>query len=469
MKKTMSIIIAALLVLSMPAFAGGAGEAASGEVYFLNFKPEIAEVYTNEVAPAFEEATGIPLKVVTAASNQYEATLRSEISKSEPPTIFQINGPVGLQNWKDYAAPLDDTAFYGMLSDPSMALSDGGQVLAVPYTVEGYGIIYNDAIMRAYCALPDKAVDIASAEEITDFETLKAVVEDMTAHKEELGIQGVFASTSFAPGSEWRWTTHLVNPALQAEFGDRATTFAAKEFAFTANENFKALFDLYLDNSVTAKGQEFYEHPYELRLTGERDFVEGEDDDDENAAAANRGGGGGDTMLLSMLKDLRRSVARRLGLQPWVIFSDASLEDMSILYPVTYDELKNCQGVGDGKARKFGKEFIELIGKYVQENEIDRPDDFVVKSTVNKSANKVFIIQSIDRKLSLDDIADAAGLEMDELIDEIEAIVYSGTRLDIGYYINENIDDDTVADIYGYFREDAESDSLQEAMEELES
>ena len=219
--------------------------------------------------------------------------------------------------------------------------------------------------------------------------------------------------------------------------------------------------------SVTEKGLEFLDHPYTLMLTEEREFSEGEDDDDENAAAANRGGGGGDTMLLSMLKGLRRSVARRLGLQPWVIFSDASLEDMSILYPVTYDELKNCQGVGDGKARKFGKEFIELIGKYVQENEIDRPDDFVVKSTVNKSANKVFIIQSIDRKLSLDDIADAAGLEMDELIDEIEAIVYSGTRLDIGYYINENIDDDTVADIYGYFREDAESDSLQEAMEEL--
>ena len=219
--------------------------------------------------------------------------------------------------------------------------------------------------------------------------------------------------------------------------------------------------------SVTEKRLEFLDHPYTLMLTEEREFSEGEDDDDENAAAANRGGGGGDTMLLSMLKDLRRSVARRLGLQPWVIFSDASLEDMSILYPVTYDELKNCQGVGDGKARKFGKEFIELIGKYVQENEIDRPDDFVVKSTVNKSANKVFIIQSIDRKLSLDDIADAAGLEMDELIDEIEAIVYSGTRLDIGYYINENIDDDTVADIYGYFREDAESDSLQEAMEEL--
>ena len=220
--------------------------------------------------------------------------------------------------------------------------------------------------------------------------------------------------------------------------------------------------------SVTEKGREFFEHPYPLMLTEEREFVDGEDDDDETyGGAANRGGGGGDTMLLSMLKDLRKSVARRLGLQQWVVFSDASLEDMSILYPVTYDELKNCQGVGEGKAHKFGKEFIELIGKYVQENEIDRPDDFVVKSTVNKSANKVFIIQNIDRKLSLDDIAEAKGLEMEELLDEIEAIVYSGTRLDIDYYIKENIDDDTVADIYDYFREDAESDSLQEAVDEL--
>ena len=219
--------------------------------------------------------------------------------------------------------------------------------------------------------------------------------------------------------------------------------------------------------SVTKSGEEFLEHPHTLMLTEEREFVEGEDDDDEAYPAGARGGGGGDTMLLSMLKDLRKSVARRLGLQQWIIFSDASLEDMSIMYPVTYDELKNCQGVGDGKARKYGKEFIELIGKYVQENDIDRPDDFVVKSTVNKSANKVFIIQSIDRKLPLEDIAEAKGLEMDELIDEIEAIVYSGTKLDINYYIAENLDDDTVEDIYGYFRNEAESDSIAEAMEEL--
>ncbi len=262
MKRTLSIVLIALLAVSLPLFAQGGKESAEGEVYFLNFKPEIAEVYTNEVEPAFEEATGIPLKVVTAASNQYEPTLRSEITKSEPPVIFQVNGPVGLANWKDYAAPLEDTAVCSMLSDPSMALSEDGHVYAIPYTVEGYGIIYNDAIMRAYFALPDKAVSISSAEEINSFETLKAVVEDMTAHKDELGIQGVFASTSMAPGSDWRWQTHLFNVPLWAEFRDKsgdssqalAAAFAAKTFDFTYSAEFKNLWDLYLDNSVSPKG-----------------------------------------------------------------------------------------------------------------------------------------------------------------------------------------------------------------------
>ena len=220
--------------------------------------------------------------------------------------------------------------------------------------------------------------------------------------------------------------------------------------------------------SVTSKGIDFYDHPYPLMLTGERDFVEGEDDDDDVPSGA-KGGGGGDPALLSMLKDLRHDMAHRLKLQPWVIFSDASLEDMSIMYPVTEEELKNCQGVGEGKAKKFGAEFLKLIGRYVEENEITRPDDFVVKSIVNKSANKVFIIQSVDRKHSLDDIADARGMEMDELIDELEAIVYSGTKLNLDYYITQNIDDDTVSDIYDYFMEEAESDSIEDAMKELGS
>ena len=219
--------------------------------------------------------------------------------------------------------------------------------------------------------------------------------------------------------------------------------------------------------SVTAEGLKFYENPYELMLTEDREFAEGEDDDDEVAGASVRGGGGGDEQLLAMLKELRRDVAKKRNLQPWVIFGDPSLEDMSIMYPITVDELKNCQGVGEGKARKFGKPFLDLIARYVEENEIDRPDDFVMKSIVNKSVNKVFIIQSVDRKLPLEDIADAKGMDMEELLSEIEAIVYSGTKLNLDYYIEQTLDDDVVDEIYEYFHDEAESDSLEVVMEDL--
>ena len=218
--------------------------------------------------------------------------------------------------------------------------------------------------------------------------------------------------------------------------------------------------------SVTEEGRKFYEEPYPLMLTEDREFADGEDDDDEIGPGA-RGGGGGDEQLLSMLKDLRRDEARKKKLQPWVIFGDPSLEDMSIMYPITVDELKNCQGVGEGKARKFGKPFLELIAKYVEENEIVRPDDFVMKSIVNKSVNKVFIIQSVDRKLPLEDIADAKGMEMEDLLSEIEAIVYSGTKLNIDYYIEQTLDDDVVEEIYDYFHDEAESDDLATVMEDL--
>ena len=222
--------------------------------------------------------------------------------------------------------------------------------------------------------------------------------------------------------------------------------------------------------SVTDAGKAFLENPYELMLTEDREFVEGDDDDDDiPVGAGSRGGGGGDEQLLSMLKDLRKDLAHRLKLQPWVLFSDPSLEDMSIMYPVTVDELKNCQGVGEGKARKYGKEFLALIAKYVEENEIERPDDFVVKSIVNKSANKVYIIQNIDRKMPLEDIASAKGLEMEELMDEIEGIVFSGTRLNLDYYIEQTLDEDVVEEIYDYFMEEAESDSLEDAMADLSS
>ena len=224
---------------------------------------------------------------------------------------------------------------------------------------------------------------------------------------------------------------------------------------------------------VTDLGRQFAADPWELKLVEDRVFAGGgeDDEDDEEAAAAavamKAGGGAGDPVLLSMLKDLRKDLARRLKLQPWIIFGDPALEDMSILYPETFDELKNCQGVGEGKARKFGEEFIKLIKKYVEENEIERPDDFVVKSTPNKSAAKVAIIQSIDRRMDLEDIAEARGMDMDELFGEIEAIVSSGTKLNLDYYIENNLDEEIVEEIYRYFKEDATSDDVQAAIDAL--
>ncbi|MBQ5581823.1 MAG: DNA helicase RecQ, partial [Bacteroidales bacterium] len=223
---------------------------------------------------------------------------------------------------------------------------------------------------------------------------------------------------------------------------------------------------------VTDLGKQFAAKPWELKLVEDRKFTEGteveESDDDEGGAAAlHAGGGAGDPMLLAMLKDLRKDLSRRLKLQPWIIFGDPTLEDMATLYPITFDELKNCQGVGEGKAHKFGEEFIKLIKKYVDENEIIRPDDFVVKSAPNKSANKIFIIQSIDRRMDLEDIAEAKGLEMSELLSEIEAIVASGMKLKLDYYIENNLDDDIVEEIYDYFKTEATSDDVETAIQAL--
>ena len=222
--------------------------------------------------------------------------------------------------------------------------------------------------------------------------------------------------------------------------------------------------------SVTPEGIAYSEAPYKVMLAGDRSFSEDGDEGDEESPspASAKGGSGGDPALLSMLKDLRKDVSRKLKLQPWVIFGDASLEDMSIMYPVTVDELKTCQGVGEGKARKYGKPFIDLIARYVEENDIIRPDDFLVKSMPNKSSEKIFIIQSIDRRMDLEDIASARGMEMDELLTSIENIVDSGTRLDLNYYIDQNIDSDVVNEIYGYFRDEAETDSLEDALNELQ-
>ena len=221
--------------------------------------------------------------------------------------------------------------------------------------------------------------------------------------------------------------------------------------------------------SVTEKGRKYAVNPTPLMLTEDRMFAEGEDDDDDAAAVAVRsGGGGGDETLLTMLKDLRKDLSRRLKLQPWVIFSDAALEDMSIMYPVSLDELQRCQGVGEGKARKYGKEFASLISKYVEENEIERPYDLSVMKTVrHNSDNRITIIQNIDRRMALEDIAEALGLEFDELLTEIESIVQFGFKLNLNYYIEQNVDDDVVDEIYEYFRDEAESDSIEDALKEL--
>lgn len=217
--------------------------------------------------------------------------------------------------------------------------------------------------------------------------------------------------------------------------------------------------------SVTDEGRAFLESRQPLMLTEERSFT-GQSDDDDDDEAPRVTGEAGDPALLALLKDLRKSVSRKRGLQPWIIFSDQALDDMSILYPFTTDELKRCQGVGEGKARKYGGEFLALIRKYVEENEIERPEDIVIRSTESKSAHKVEIIRAIDRKLPLEDIARSRNEDLLELIDEMESIVYSGTSLNLDYCISQMMDEDDVEEIFDYFRS-AETDHMEEALEEL--
>lgn len=217
--------------------------------------------------------------------------------------------------------------------------------------------------------------------------------------------------------------------------------------------------------SINTKGEEFIATPRPVYITLDHDYDEEEKETD--AVAPTGKGGAADEELFSMLKDLRKKVARQHDLPPFVIFQDPSLEDMAIQYPITIEEMQNISGVGVGKARKFGEEFIRLIRAYVEEKEIVRPQDMIVKSVGNKSGNKIFIIQAIDRKMDFEDIARAKDLDFDELLTEIEGIVNSGTKLDISYYIEQVIDEDKSNDIYLYFKEDAQSDSLDEAIEEL--
>jgi ATP-dependent DNA helicase RecQ len=214
---------------------------------------------------------------------------------------------------------------------------------------------------------------------------------------------------------------------------------------------------------LTEKGMEFIENPTSFMLAEDHDYADTADE--ENAFGAKTAAV--DEELFSILKDLRKKISKHKDVPPFVIFQDPSLEDMAIQYPITLDELQNISGVGAGKAQRYGAEFVEIIKKYVEEKEILRPLDMVVKSVVNKSGIKVYIIQSIDMKRPLEDIAEAKGLEMGELISEIEAIVNSGTRINLDYYINMMIDEERQHDIYLYFREEAESDSMEDAIKEL--
>ena len=215
---------------------------------------------------------------------------------------------------------------------------------------------------------------------------------------------------------------------------------------------------------VTEKGHQFIDKPYSFMMSEDHEFSE---DDDENVTVAAKSSGTSDEALMKMLVDLRKKEAKKEGVPPYVVFQEFSLEDMALKYPVTIEELSNVQGVGEGKAKKYGKPFIKLIAQYVEDNDIIRPDDLVVKSTGTNSALKLYIIQSVDKKLGLDDIAKAKGLEMDELLKAMEQIVYSGTKLNISYWVDDILDEDQQEEIHDYFM-DSESDRIDEALKEFD-
>ncbi len=254
MMKKLSMFFLAGLLAALMLFAGcGDKEEAAVTVRYLNFKPEIAEDY-EELAKLYEEKTGVRVIVDTAANNTYEQTLASKMATREAPTLFQINGPRGYAAWKSYCADMSKTELYAHLTDKSLAVTDGDKVVGIPYVVEGYGILYNKAITDRYFALPDKAIPESSMEEINNFTKLKALVEDMQAKREALGIEGVFASTSLKAGEDWRWQTHLANLPVYYEFKEDKVDLTGKGtevLNFRHGDKFQNVFDLYINNSVT--------------------------------------------------------------------------------------------------------------------------------------------------------------------------------------------------------------------------
>lgn len=255
MKQFRSLISLGLILgMGVMLLTGCGAKQKKTEIYFLSCKPEVADVWA-EVADVYEAQTGVRVKVLTAADGNHERTLKAEIAKKNGPTMFQINGPVEYEIWKDYCLDLSGTDLYSWMLDDSMAVKgpDGG-AYGIPYVVEGYGIIYNQAIMNKYFSLPGKATPYNSMEEVNTYEKLKQVAEDMTAKKADLGIEGVFASTSFAPGEVWRWHTHLANLPVYYEFADKNIP-DTDSIDFTYADNYKNIFDLYINYSVSTPAE----------------------------------------------------------------------------------------------------------------------------------------------------------------------------------------------------------------------
>jgi len=256
MKKILSILLAAVII-TLSFAACNRNDNGITVIRYLNFKPEIAAAY-EKIADAYEKETGVKVIIDTAANNTYEQTLTAKMATAEAPTLFQINGPKGYANWKDYCADLTDSELYKHLTDKALAIKSDGKVYGIPYVVEGYGIIYNSEITDKYFTLPEKATEIDSMDEIDSFEKLKAVVEDMQKNKEKLGIDGVFASTSLKTGEDWRWQTHLANIPLYYEFKSKNTDLtsdATKTIDFTFSKNYRNIFDLYINNSTVSPKQ----------------------------------------------------------------------------------------------------------------------------------------------------------------------------------------------------------------------
>lgn len=301
-------------------------------------------------------------------------------------------------------------------------------------------------------------------------ELLITVLEAVKALKEKQKTEYVI---NFLLGRETSEIETFGHSELE-EFGSGAD----EEESTWQNVIRQALLDNYLKKDIenygilkiTKKGKDFLKKPVSFKITKVEEEEEMEEELDPDSADIMASGGGSsgavDPVLFAMMKDLRKKMAKKLNVPPYVIFQPATLEAMATTYPITLEELQNMPGVGPGKAKRYGKEFIELIKKHVEENEIERPEDLRVKTVANKSKLKVSIVQAIDRKVALDDLAESKGIDFDELLSEVEAIIYAGTKINIDYFLNEIMDPDTIEEIYGYFKQ-AETDDLEMAVENL--